>query len=195
MATAAAAEGWKRSGLLRGVGIPAPSGHYGQVGCVDLMHQFEGESDGLLVRLFYPTAVEYQQGRYEFANWRPHKQYMRGVLDFYRSRAAGLKSAFLRTITGIMTYPTTHTTMQLHSFVTVLISRVQLPRSLLCMEHHSTVVNQPLSPRLSPQSPKALVTKGLIRVSQPQLVMKGLMTKQPIRKRYQHWPHPPIFSQ
>ena len=40
MVTAAqrALEGWKRGGLFKGTGIPAPSGRYA-VGCVDLMHQ------------------------------------------------------------------------------------------------------------------------------------------------------------
>ena len=38
MATAAQPEGWKRGGLLKGAGIPAPSGRYA-VGCVDFMHQ------------------------------------------------------------------------------------------------------------------------------------------------------------
>ena len=46
---------WERSGWLKsGDGIPAPTGSY-EVGCVDLMHRLEGDSDGLLVRLFYPT--------------------------------------------------------------------------------------------------------------------------------------------
>ena len=76
------AEPWKRSGLVKGIGIPAPSGQH-PVGCVDLMHQarsslnvlivnsgevhefsviylplpqFEGDDHGgLLVRLFYPA--------------------------------------------------------------------------------------------------------------------------------------------
>ena len=49
------AEGWKNAGLLKGSGIPAPSGQY-RVGCVDLMHQLAGdEKGGLLVRLTYPT--------------------------------------------------------------------------------------------------------------------------------------------
>ena len=39
MATAAQRdEGWKRCGVLKGTGLPAPSGRYA-VGCVDLMHQ------------------------------------------------------------------------------------------------------------------------------------------------------------
>ena len=40
MATAARRdpESWKRGGVLKGAGIPAPSGRYA-VGCVDLMHQ------------------------------------------------------------------------------------------------------------------------------------------------------------
>ena len=44
MATAAqrAPEGWKRGGLLKGVGLPAPSGRYA-VGCVDLMHQVSSQ--------------------------------------------------------------------------------------------------------------------------------------------------------
>ena len=47
-------EGWKSSGIVKGPGIPAPSGQY-RVGCVDLMHQLEGDDRGLLVRLHYPT--------------------------------------------------------------------------------------------------------------------------------------------
>ena len=83
---AARAEGWKLSGLVRGVGIPAPSGPR-KVGCVDLMHKLEGEEDGLLLRLFYPAAVGAVG---EYAKWRPHKRYTKAYLDYSKTTASGL---------------------------------------------------------------------------------------------------------
>ena len=80
------AEGWKLSGLVRGVGIPAPSGP-SKVGCVDLMHKLEGEEDGLLLRLFYPAAVDAVG---EYAKWRPHKRYTKAYLDYLKTTASGL---------------------------------------------------------------------------------------------------------
>lgn len=90
---AAREEGWKPSGWLAGLGIPAPSGPR-KVGCVDLMHKLEGEEDGLLLRLFYPAAAD-AVGQY--AKWRPHKRYIKGHLDFIKIRASGLIAA----ITGL----------------------------------------------------------------------------------------------
>ena len=92
-------EGWKPSGLfggLGGVGIPAPSGPR-KVGCVDLMHKLEGEEDGLLLRMFYPAAVDAVG---EYAKWRPHKRYLRGYLDFCKARAAGLIAAIVGVFSG-----------------------------------------------------------------------------------------------
>ena len=95
---AAVNESWKRSGLLRGPGIPAPSGSF-SVGCVDLMHKFEDETDSLLVRLFYPCDGN-SEGRYQYAPWSPHKRYTKGYLEYKKSSAPGLFSAVIRTFTG-----------------------------------------------------------------------------------------------
>lgn len=96
------AEPWTRSGLVKGIGIPAPSGER-SVGCVDLMHkvnlpqtshislhtplslhhylgQFEGDDHGgLLVRLFYPAQLNPGQppgSPSTYAPWNPHKRYI-----------------------------------------------------------------------------------------------------------------------
>ena len=92
-------EGWKRHGLVRGDGIPAPTGKY-VVGCVDLMHELEGDSDGpLLMRLFYPTALAGSPeqaataSRYQYAKWTPHKMYSWGTFSFNRSRFPGVMAS------------------------------------------------------------------------------------------------------
>ena len=72
---ATSTEGWKRSGLIRGPGIPAPSGQY-QVGCTSLMHKFADDTNTLLVRLFYPC--QEGGGRYEYGKWIPHRRYSKG---------------------------------------------------------------------------------------------------------------------
>ena len=99
----AAREGWKTHGLLRGLGIPAPTGQY-TVGCVDLMHKLEGDDDGLLVRLFYPTTPQIHEGAgYQYGQWIPHKKYYRGFLDFYQIKLPGLLSALANLVLGIST--------------------------------------------------------------------------------------------
>ena len=90
------AEGWKSIGLVRGIGIPAPSGPR-LVGCVDLMHRLEGREDSLLVRLFYPAAAD---ATGEYAKWTPHRRYTKGYLDFFKTRASGLIAAFAGLFTG-----------------------------------------------------------------------------------------------
>ncbi|KAL5474021.1 hypothetical protein EMCRGX_G028593 [Ephydatia muelleri] len=82
---------WNRSGLVKGAGIPPPSGPHG-VGCMDLMHQFEGDTLGLLVKLFYPTAGE--PGPYQYSSWLSHKRYIRGILDYIKVSAASIITAF-----------------------------------------------------------------------------------------------------
>ena len=95
--SAAAEEGWKRFGLLKGPGIPAPTGRYA-VGCVDLMHELEGDSDGpLLVRLFYPIAIQGDLEQviasgHQYAKWTPHKMYTWGTLSYHRNWFPGLMS-------------------------------------------------------------------------------------------------------
>ena len=79
------------SGLTKGLGIPAPSGQY-TVGCVDLMHKLEGDNDGLLVRLFYPTTPQIQaEGAtgYQYVKWTSHERYIEAFLDYYKMRLPG----------------------------------------------------------------------------------------------------------
>ena len=59
--------------------MPAPSGCY-EVGCVDLMHRLEGDSDGLLVRLFYPTDPGLA-GQYPYAKLYPHPKYLKAQIE------------------------------------------------------------------------------------------------------------------
>ena len=59
--------------------MPAPSGRY-EVGCVDLMHRLEGDSDGLLVRLFYPTDPGLA-GQYSYAKLYPHPKYLKAQIE------------------------------------------------------------------------------------------------------------------
>lgn len=101
MATTSESEAWKTFGWVRGQGIPAPTGKH-VVGCVDLMHMLEGDSDGLLVRMFYPTnhIAEVERARYPYAKHIPHKRYLRGWLDFTRVSFPGLKTALLNLLMG-----------------------------------------------------------------------------------------------
>ena len=92
------AEGWKSSGLVKGLGIPAPSGPR-LVGCVDLMHRLEGREDSLLVRLFYPAAAD---ATGEYARWTPHKRYTKAYMDFVKMRAARLVATLTDIFTGML---------------------------------------------------------------------------------------------
>ena len=96
-------EGWKASGLIKGAGIPAPTGQHA-VGCVDLMHKLDGDSDGLLVRLFYPTAVAAPRGAdgalYQYAKWTPHKRYTKGFMEFNKTKMPGLISSLVNLVMG-----------------------------------------------------------------------------------------------
>ena len=93
------AEGWKTGGLLKVQGIPAPSGQY-RVGCVDLMHQLEGDDRGLLVRLYYPTEATPEAG-YCYAYSIPHKNYMRGLLDMPKTIFSSIVTSVLSCLNGI----------------------------------------------------------------------------------------------
>ncbi len=97
---AAAVDGWKRSGLIRGRGIPAPSGQH-PVGCAHLMHKFEDDTDTLLVRLFYPC----QEGgrRCRYTQWTPHKRYIKGYLEYSKVKAVGFVSTVVGWLTGKLT--------------------------------------------------------------------------------------------
>ena len=91
-------EPWKRSGWLKGEGIPAPRGRY-QVGCVDLMHRLEGDSDGLLVRLFYPTDPGLA-GQYPYAKATPHPRYVKATLEFLQLKWSGLIATIITPLSG-----------------------------------------------------------------------------------------------
>ncbi len=92
---AAGGEVWKRNGVVRGVGIPSPSGQY-SVGCVSLMHLFPGETDTLLVRLFYPTS----QLSGEYTKWVPNRRYTKGYFQYSKVKAPGLISTLISPFIG-----------------------------------------------------------------------------------------------
>ena len=99
-------EGWKRFGLIKGPGLPAPGGQY-TVGCVDLMHKLEGDDDGLLVRLFYPTTPQIQAegaAGYQYAKWMPDKRYVKASLTRSGSRFPGLFSTVTSLILGMISF-------------------------------------------------------------------------------------------
>ena len=73
---------WMSFGRPKGLPMPAPSGRY-EVGCVDLMHRLEGDSDGLLVRLFYPTDPGLA-GQYPYAKLNPHPMYLKAEIDYMK---------------------------------------------------------------------------------------------------------------
>ena len=94
------AEGWKGFGLVKGIGIPAPTGKH-VVGCVDLMHKLEGDSDGLLVRLFYPAHPTVREGdEYPYARLTPNRMYTKGLLEFVGARLPGMQSWLIHFLTG-----------------------------------------------------------------------------------------------
>ena len=94
-----AMETWHRGGWLKGTGIPAPTGSY-EVGCVDLMHRLEGDSDGLLVRLFYPTDPGLAGRGYQYAKTTPDIRYLKGALDFLQFRFSGLLATLMNAFYG-----------------------------------------------------------------------------------------------
>ena len=74
------APGWKMAGLIKGIGLPAPSGQH-RVGCVDVMPLCPGEEKGLLFRLYYPTEATPDSG-YQYAPWLPNKIYAKGYMVY-----------------------------------------------------------------------------------------------------------------
>lgn len=94
MATAARRRNsWATSGVVKTPGIPAPTGRY-NVGCIDIMAE-----SGLLVRLYYPTHVQENQG-YQYASAIPDSQYVKSSCEIYKTRPAWLFTALLTTLTG-----------------------------------------------------------------------------------------------
>ena len=89
---------WQKSGWLKGMGIPAPTGSY-EVGCVDLMHRLEGDGDCLLVRLFYPTDFGLA-GRYQYAKTSPDIHYLKASLRYMRVPRSGFIASILYPFVG-----------------------------------------------------------------------------------------------
>jgi hypothetical protein len=103
----------KASSLAKGIAgrtIPAPTGQY-TVGCVDVMHKLEGDNDGLLVRLFYPTTPQIHQAEgaagsgYQYAKWMPHAKYTKTTFDFIETMVPGLSSNAVEVFAGKLSSP------------------------------------------------------------------------------------------
>ena len=92
-------EGWKRNaGILKGPGIPAPSGQY-RVGCADLMHRLEGDDKGdLILRLHYPTDATPEAG-YPYSLWHPQPKYIEGYYSVH-SNFPQLMSGLFKTFSS-----------------------------------------------------------------------------------------------
>jgi platelet-activating factor acetylhydrolase len=89
--SAAMSHSWSGRGHGESIAIPAPTGEL-PVGCIDLMHQFEGDKlGGLLVRLFYPAQLGSAPPSY--TNWTSHSKYLQAYLHFQRTWGPGLKAA------------------------------------------------------------------------------------------------------
>ena len=96
----------KTSSLAKGItgrSIPVPTGEY-TVGCVDLMHKLEGDNDGLLVKLFYPTIPKIQAGGAvpgcQYTKWMPHVKYTKTTFDFIKAMVPGLSSNAMDVFAG-----------------------------------------------------------------------------------------------
>ena len=92
----------KVSSLVKGMSLPTPTGQFA-VGCVDLMHKLEGDSDGLLMRLFYPAANESARelsADYKYAKWMPHQRYVETTLGFIKTMVPGLSQNALDLFTS-----------------------------------------------------------------------------------------------
>ena len=102
MAAGAKAEapGWKKTGILQGIGLPTPSGQH-RVGCVDVMPLCPGEESGLLFRLYYPTEATSDSG-YQYPPWLPNKLYAKGYLmhKMHSSLVAGALGSLLNALYG-----------------------------------------------------------------------------------------------
>ena len=79
---------WKKSGLVKVEGIPAPSGSY-EVGCTHLMHQ------DLQIRLYYPTERDLATA-FEYAKYFPHPRYINALLDVIGIPLSSLVSGIVR---------------------------------------------------------------------------------------------------
>ena len=103
--TMAAASGWRKTGMFKGIGLPVPSGKH-RVGCVDVMPLCPGEESGLLFRLYYPTEATPDSG-YHYPPWLPNKLYAKGYMLFkrYSSLVAGALGSLVTTFCGKLTSP------------------------------------------------------------------------------------------
>ena len=106
--SAHAAAAWKRSGLMKGPGIPAPSGPY-EVGCVDVMLPCKQEDeaasnathpDTVFMRLFYPTNNSRAPATEDYAKWFPHPKYVGAYADSQGWKISTLWSTMMKGFTS-----------------------------------------------------------------------------------------------
>ncbi len=71
----AAQRPWASYGILKGPGIPAPTGQY-TVGCIDIMTE-----TGTLMILYYPTHSQHTANGYQYANAYPDAKYTKATGD------------------------------------------------------------------------------------------------------------------
>ena len=95
--------GWKKTGILKGIGLPSPSGKH-RVGCVDVLPLCPGEESGLLFRLYYPTEATADSG-YHYPPWLPNKIYATGYLVYkkHSSLVAGALGSLFNVLCGKVT--------------------------------------------------------------------------------------------
>ena len=95
--------GWKKTGILKGIGLPSPSGQH-RVGCVDVLPLCPGEESGLLFRLYYPTEATADSG-YHYPPWLPNKIYATGYLVYkkHSSLVAGALGSLFNALCGKVT--------------------------------------------------------------------------------------------
>lgn len=78
---------WRESGLIRGLGIPPPSGPH-RVGVTHFMHQ------NLFMRLYYPADLSSRgSGGYQYVSHVYNSKYRKAILDFFGIKLSGLISA------------------------------------------------------------------------------------------------------
>lgn len=124
-----ASASWKRSGFMKGLGIPTPSGSY-EVGCVDVMlacvqegatSPAEGDPDTILMRLFYPTDTS-QASTDDYAKWFPHPKYVGAYSDSQGWKVSGVWSTMMKGLTSEYSFLKAHSSESyLHFFMTFCV--------------------------------------------------------------------------
>ncbi len=90
----AAQRPWASYGILKGPGIPAPTGQY-TVGCIDIMTE-----TGTLLRLCYPTHSQHTANGYQYATASPDGKYVKALCDVTDVKPTWLLSTIYNNLTG-----------------------------------------------------------------------------------------------